>query len=118
MTLFSLRHDLISMAGNPIHYLERDWEHCKMIAALFGKSQFPTIGLEIDIIFSQLQYVSEQMPYTEYRIVFDRNGKLQSTLTETSQSKQSKETEIEILQHLKWFPFYAHDAIKACKKER
>lgn len=114
---FALRHDLVSTAGNPIHYLERGWEHCKMIAALFSKSQFPTIGLEIDIIFSQLQYVSEQMPYAEYRIVFDRKGKLQSTLAKTSQSKPSKEIEIEILQHLKWFPFYVHDAIKACKRK-
>lgn len=113
---FALRHELIAVVGQPIHYLERGWGHCKMIAALFAKSQFPTIGLEIDIIFSQLQYVSEQMPYSEYRIVFDRNGKLQSALAKVSQSKPRQEIENEIVQHLKWFPFYAHDALKACKR--
>lgn len=113
---FVLRHELIAVVGQPIHYLERGWGHCKMIAALFGKSQFPPIGLEIDIIFSQLQYVSEQMPYSEYRIVFDRNGKLQSALAKISQPKPSQEIEKEIMQHLKWFPFYAHDALKACRR--
>jgi len=113
---FALRHELIGVVGQPIHYLERGWEHCKMIAALFGKSQFPPVGLEIDLIFSQLQHVSEQMPYSDYMIVSDRNGKLQSILAKTNQSKPGKEIEHEISQHLKWFPFYTHDALKACKR--
>jgi predicted nucleotidyltransferase len=108
--IFALRHWLITVVGQPIHFLERGWGHCKMIAALFGKSHFPPIGLEIDIIFSQLRYVSEQMPYSEYRIVFDRNGKLQSALTKVSQSKPGQEVEKEIAQQLKWFPFYVHEA--------
>jgi hypothetical protein len=87
-----------------------------MIAALYGKSQFPPIGLEIDIIFSQLRYVSEQMPYSEYKIVFDRNGKLQPRLAMIGQSKPSQDIEEEIAQHLKWFPFYVHDARKACRR--
>ena len=114
--IFTLRHQLITAVGEPTHFLERGWEHCKMIAVLYGKSQFPSIGLEIDIIFSQLRHVSEQMPYSEYRIVFDRNGKLQPMLAKVSQSKPSQEIENEIVQHLKWFPFYAYDALKACKR--
>ncbi len=113
---FALRHELIAVVGQPIYYLERDWGHCKMIAALFGKSQFPPIGLEIDIIFSQLQYVSEQMPYSKYRVVYDLNGRLQSALARISQSKPSQEIENEIVQHLKWFPFYSYDALKAWKR--
>lgn len=113
---FVLRHELIMAVGAPAHFLERSWKHCKMIAALYGKSQFPPIGLEIDIIFSQLQYVSEQMPYSEYRIVFDRNGKLQAKLANIGQSQPSQDIEQEIAQHLKWFPFYVHDARKACRR--
>jgi predicted nucleotidyltransferase len=113
---FALRHQLITAVGEPTHFLERGWEHCEMIAALYGKSQFPPIGLEIDIIFSQLRYVSEQMPYSEYRIVFDRNGKLQPKLAKIGQSKPSQDIEKEIAQHLKWFPFYVHDARKACRR--
>ena len=114
--IYALRHQLIAVAGHPIHLLERGWGHCKMVAALYSKSQFPPIGLEIDIIFSQVQYIAEQMPYSEYRVVFDRNGKLQSALAKTSQSKPAQEIEKEIVQHLMWFPFYAHDALKACKR--
>lgn len=114
--MFSLRHRLIEAAGHPIHFLEREWEHCKMIAALYSRSQFPPIGLEIDIIFSQLQYVSEQMPYSRHQVIFDRNGKLQSALNSTSQSKPLQAIENELTQHLKWFPFYVHDALKACKR--
>jgi hypothetical protein len=72
--------------------------------------------LEIDIIFSQLRYVSEQMPYSEYRIILDRNGKLQPALAEMSQPKTRQEIESEIISHLKWFPFYVHDALTACKR--
>jgi len=113
---FALRHQLITAVGEPAHFLERGWEHCKMIAALYGKSQFPPIGLEIDIIFSQLRYVSEQMPYSVYRIVLDRNGKLQPKLAKIGQSKPSQDIEKGIAQHLKWFPFYVHDARKACRR--
>jgi predicted nucleotidyltransferase len=113
---FALRHQLITAVGEPAHFLERGWEHCKMIAALYGKSQFPPIGLEIDIIFSQLRYVSEQMPYSEYKIVLDRNGKLRPKLAKIGQSKPSQDIEKEIAQHLKWFPFYVHDARKACRR--
>ena len=65
---FTLRQELLAAVGQPTHSLDRGWGHCKMIAALFNKSQFPPIGLEIDIIFSQLRYVSEQMPFSDYRI--------------------------------------------------
>ena len=114
--IYSLRHQLITVVGQPTHFLERGWGHCKMIAILYGKSQFPSIGLEIDIIFSQLQHVSEQMPYSEYKIIFDRNGKLQPMLAKISQPKPRQEIEEEITQHLKWFPFYIHDARKACRR--
>ena len=113
---FALRHQLITAVGKPAHFLERGWEHCKMIAALYGKSRFPPIGLEIDIIFSQLRRVSEQMPYSEYKIVFDRNGKLRPVLAKIGRSKPSQDIEKEIAQHLKWFPFYVHDARKACRR--
>ena len=46
--------------------IERGWEHCQMVAALYGKSQFPPVGLEVDMAFSELQHVGEQMPYANY----------------------------------------------------
>ncbi len=113
---FALRHELIAVVGQPIHYLDRVWGNCKMIAALFGKSTFPPIGLEIDIIFSQLRYVAEQMPYSKYRIIFDRMGSLEPALAKTNPPKPKQEIENEIAKHLRAFPFYIHDALKGCKR--
>jgi len=113
----SLRHQLIGNVGQPIQFLEREWGHCQMIAALYGKSQFPPVGLEVDIIFSQLQHVAEQMPWSEYKILFDRSGQLQPALAEVSQPRPNREVEKEIARHLSWFPFYVHDAVKACRRE-
>lgn len=113
---FALRYELITSVGQPNHYLERGWGNCKMIAALFGKSQFQPIGLEIDIIFSQLKHVSEQMPHSKNRVLLDRNGLLKSELARISPSRPSQEIENELAHHLNCFPFYAHDALKACKR--
>jgi hypothetical protein len=115
--IYSARHALIAAVGCPTHFLERSWGHCMMLAALYPPLQFPPIGLEIDIVFSQLRYVSEQMPYAAYRIVFDPHGKLQPALARLGQSKPGQEIEEEIVQHLKWFPFYVYDALKACKRQ-
>lgn len=56
------------------------------------------------------------MPYAEYRIIFDRRGKLQTALASVSQIRPGHKIEQELEQHLKWFPFYVHDALKACRR--
>lgn len=110
---YSLRHAIMDTVGKPVNFLERGWEHCKMVAVLYGKSQFPPIGLEVDVIFSQLQHVSEQMPYADYEVVFDRSGALKQALEKLNRRKPKEEVQREIRQHLTWCPFYVHDAIKA-----
>ena len=113
---YSLRHAIMEAVGKPISFLERGWENCKMVAALFGKSQFPPLGLEVDVIFSQLRHVSEQMPYADYEIVFDRSGALGQAFAKLSRRKPKEEVQKEIRLHLAWCPFYVHDALKACER--
>jgi predicted nucleotidyltransferase len=113
---FAVRRRLLVITGRPIRLLERSWGHCRMVAALYGKSQFPPIGLEVDLVFSQVRHVAEQMPYAPYRIVFDRNEKLQAALAKMSRSRPVQEMGDEIGRHLTWFPFYAHEANKACRR--
>src|SRR3990172_7062693 len=48
--------------------LERGWGHSRMAALLYGKSLFPPIGLQVDVVFSQIKHVGEQMPYTPHRV--------------------------------------------------
>lgn len=114
---YALRHQLLKAVGQPVHTLERGWQHCQMVAVLYGKSQFPPIGLEIDLIFSQLKYVAEQMPYADYRILFDRMGKLGQALHKISRNKPSDELEHELRQQLSWYLFYVYDALKACERK-
>jgi predicted nucleotidyltransferase len=113
---FDLRHRLLAVAGRPIHHLERGWGHCRMLAALYGKAEYPPIGLEIDIIFSQLRHVGQQMPFAEYRVLFDRRGELRHALAELGTATPKAETEADLLRHLTSFPFHVHDAIKACRR--
>jgi hypothetical protein len=113
---YRLRHELLRLAGEPLTFIERGWEHCQMIAALFGKSRFPPAGLEIDLVFSQLMHVTEQMPYTEYRVVFDRRGALAEALGRMGQVRPRQETEEDLQSRFRSYLFALHDAVKACER--
>jgi len=113
---YGLRHELLAMAGERLTYIERGWEHCQMIAALFGKSEFPPAGLEIDLVFSQLQHVTEQMPYTAYRVLFDRRGALAEALRKMGKVRPRQEIEEELGSRFRSYLFALHDAVKACER--
>jgi predicted nucleotidyltransferase len=51
---YSLRHHLVNAVGQPVQFVERGWHHCQMIAVLYGKSQFPPIGIEVNLVFRQI----------------------------------------------------------------
>ena len=110
---YMLRLALTQIVGQPIRLIERGWSHCKMVAALYGKSQFPPVGLEVDFIFSQLRHVSEQMPYAPYQVVFDRSGKLEHHLSQQIVSRPRHDIEQELLQQTSAHLYYVHDALKA-----
>jgi predicted nucleotidyltransferase len=114
--VYTQRGQLSELAGEPLEVIERGWEHCKMIAALYGKANFPPIGLEIDIIFSPLRYAGEQMPHAPYRILFDRRGKLAPLLQLASQPQPSQDIQAELEQGMRTSLFYLHDAVKACRR--
>ena len=77
---WALRDRIVRLVGAPAHLAERSWDHCRMVAVLYPKTQFALIGLELDLIFSQVQHVGEQMPFSEYQIIFDRGGQLNAAL--------------------------------------
>ncbi|HVO70889.1 MAG TPA: hypothetical protein VMT24_12640 [Aggregatilineaceae bacterium] len=110
---YTLREPMLAAIGTPVHVTERGWEHCRMIAALYGKTLFPPVGLEVDLVFSQLQHVSEQMPYAQYMILLDRHGELKRELDRIGRPRPNQVTAQEIRQHLKGLPFVVHDALKA-----
>lgn len=113
---YALRGQLLGAAGRPVHTLERGWGHCRMIAALYGRDEFPPIGLEIDLIFSRLAHVSEQMPFAPYRVLFDRTGRLRRALERMGSARPKDETRLSFKDHVNWLPFYVHDALKAFRR--
>lgn len=110
---YALRGRLLAAVGEPVHAIERGWGHCQMVAALYGKSAFPPVGLEVDVVFSQLQHVGEQMPYAPYEVVFDRAGRLKPALDGLPRQPPSAEVKPELEAHMRGFPFAVHDALKA-----
>jgi hypothetical protein len=115
--VFALKDQILAAIGQPLHRIERGWDHCKLIAALYGKSLFPPIGLEVDVVFSQLQYVAEQMPYADYVILYDREGGLKRALDRIGHHKPEDEIAQEIRSHLRGCPFFVYDALKAYERQ-
>jgi hypothetical protein len=110
---YGLYEEVLKSLGHPLQVLEREWEHCQMVAALYGKSQFPPIGLEVDLVFSQLKYVTGQMPYRDYEILFDRTGKLATRLEAGPQQQSMEEIETELKQNARWYPFHVYESLRA-----
>lgn len=116
VAVYALRGALMAAAGEPVHHLERGWGHCRMVAALYGKSSFPPVGLEVDVVFSRLQHVGEQMPYAPYEIVFDRTGRLALALQGLPTHKPITDVRAELETDLRRIPFVVHDALKALRR--
>lgn len=110
---FSLRHELAALIGRPEHRLEKQWDHSLQIALLFGRSDFPPIGFELDMFFSRLRHVAELMPGASFQVVFDRSGRLREKLDELSLARQDTEVRTELLEQMQAFPFDAYHAAKA-----
>jgi hypothetical protein len=112
-TAWALRERIIKLVGTPAHTAERAWDHCRMVAVLYPKTQFAPIGLELDLIFSDVQHVGEQMPFSEYQIIFDRAGHLNAALDRQTKFYTRAVVERMLAHHLNTFPFLLHDALKA-----
>ncbi len=110
---YALKAQIMAAIGTPVHFIERGWNNCKMVAALYGKSKFPPVGLEVDLVFSQVKHAHEQMPYAKYEIVFDRNGELKRVLEQMGQKRPTDEAVDEIKPYMRGYPFMVHDALKA-----
>ncbi len=110
---YALRGRLATAVGTPIHTLEKTWDHSRMISLLYGKSQFPPIGLELDIFFGQLEYIRELMPGARFGIVFDRTGKLGRELEKLDWVRRREEVKKDLAEQLVTLPFDLNHAVKA-----
>ena len=113
---YDLRHGIAAAVGAPVHHIERGWQHCQMIALLYGKTAFPPLGLEVDIIFSELRHVGEQMPYVPYEVVLDRSGRLKAALDRLPKEQPVDEVWASVYALGEGMPFFVHDALKAARR--
>jgi hypothetical protein len=111
--VYALYRPVMDAIGPVVHFIERGWDHCKLVAILYGKSQFPPVGLEVDLAFSQMQHVTEQMPYTHYEILLDRTGRLRAALDPITGDRPPGELVQAIRDQLRAYPFLTHDSLKA-----
>jgi predicted nucleotidyltransferase len=111
--VWGLRERLAQVIGPPVRMLERGWAHTRMVALLYGKAQFPPIGLEVDLAVSQLRHVGEQMPHARYKIVLDRTGRLRRALARTPRRRPIQQIREALAERMTWFGFHVHDALKA-----
>ena len=114
---FALRFRIAAAIGNPIHFLEKAWDHSRMIALLYSKAQFPPIGLELDLFFSQLQHISELMPGASFGVVLDCSGKLREQIDKLAQVTRQEQIKEELEQQTITFPFDANHALKAYARQ-
>lgn len=110
---YGLRENILNAIGQPVHLMETESEHCKRVGVLYGKSQYPPIGLNVELMFSQLKHVAEQAPHGVCRVIFDRDGELEPYLEERPQRQPKDVIEQELKQHLSSYPFYLHEAVRA-----
>ena len=110
---YALREDILSEIGQPLHLIEREWEHCKMVSVLYGKTKFPPGGLEIDLVFSQLKHLGQQNPHGRYRIIYERSEALKAQFERLPRQKPREEVEQELRQYLSGYPFYVYEVVKA-----
>jgi hypothetical protein len=87
-----------------------------MIAALYGADRYPPYGLEVDVVFSQLRHVGEQMPVSAYHILHDPSGTLRAALEHAQACAPTANWNL-LDRQLQWLPFYVHDAVVACRRE-
>ena len=107
---YGLREDIFNAVGQPLSLMELELEHAKLTGAVYGKSLFPPVGLRVDLVFCQLKYAAEQMPHSEYQLLFDRSGLLKTALAKRAARKPKDEIEQELRQRLAEFSFYLHGA--------
>jgi hypothetical protein len=108
---------LLKVLGKPAQVLEDTRDHVKEISALYGKDGFPPVGLEVKLVYGQMRYLQEMLPYTDYEILVDKGGKLAPALEKLSRTRPAEATERALKAQVETYAFAVQDALKAYERE-
>jgi predicted nucleotidyltransferase len=110
---YGLSGDIFNAIGKRIAVLEQDEERTHMASALYGKTEYPPLGLKVDLLFSQLKNLADKMLQASDFIVFDRNAGLASLLEKHAKSKSKDDFAAKLKENLNEYPFYVYEAVRA-----
>lgn len=110
---FGMSDDIFSAIGRRIGLLDDEQEHTHMTSALYGKSEFPPLGLRVDLLFGQLKHLAEKIPGEPGNIVFDRSGGLAAWLEKRAKTRTKDDIADCLRQSMNAFPFYVYDVARA-----
>ncbi|MEO8610919.1 MAG: nucleotidyltransferase domain-containing protein [Chloroflexota bacterium] len=108
---------LLSAIGKPVQVIHEVQKRTESAAALYGKDQFPPIGLEVKVIYGQLRYLQEMLPYTDTEILVDKGGKLAPALEKLRRTRPADETAKALKAQIATYAFVVQDALKAYERE-
>ncbi|MBZ0289598.1 MAG: hypothetical protein K8I30_18390, partial [Anaerolineae bacterium] len=108
---------ILNAVGKPVQVVRDVQKHTEAVSALYGKDAFPPIGLEVRLVFGQMRYLQEMLPYTDYDIIVDKSGKLAAALEKLRRTRPPEETERAIQAQVASYSFVVQDALKAYERE-
>ncbi len=109
-----LTESVLSAIGKRIAVSEEDEdEHTHTASALFGKTEYPPMGVKVDLLFSQMKHLGDKTPRSADFIIFDRNGSVASLIEKYAKSKPKDDITGKLKENLNEFPFYLYDALCA-----
>jgi len=108
---------LLNAVGKPAQVIENARDHLKIVSALYGKDLFPPLGLELKLMYGQLRYAQEMLPYADYAILLDPNGKVAPALEKLRRTRPLEETERILNQQARSYAFVVQDVLKAYERE-
>lgn len=108
---------LLSAVGKPVQIVRTVEKHTESASALYGKDTFPPVGLEVRLVFGQMRYLQEMLPYTDTEILLDKSGKLAPALDKLRHTRPTEETERAIKAQVSTYAFAVQDALKAYERE-
>lgn len=114
---YGQREALLNAIGQPAHILESNRDHVKVVSALYGKDLFPPVGLEVKLTYGQVRYAQEMLPYSDYVILVDPNGKTAAALEKLRRTRPPEATARELAAQVRTYPFAVQDALKAYERE-
>jgi hypothetical protein len=116
---YGMYEDLLQAIGQLVYITTYEQGHSKGVRALFGRTAYPPVGLNVHLSFCQLKHVTEQDVCASCQLLFDHTGAVKEQLMQVPGETPAERLSRELAQQLQNYPFHLHDATQAlAQKDR